>query len=69
MLAGTRQLRLEGPVYVRVHRTERVNGSEGRKGVNRGGNGDGIGVGGRNGVVNDDRDGDGARTRTGVGAN
>ena len=60
-LAGTRQLRSQGPVSVHAHRTEGVTESEGREGAN--------GVGGGNGDVNGDRDGGGAETRTGVEAN
>ena len=60
-LASTRQLRSQGPVSVRAHRTEGVTGSEGQEGANvvgggigvgggdGGGNGDGNGVGGGNG--------------------
>ena len=70
-LAGTRQLRLQGPVSVHAHRTERVIGSEGREGANgvRGGIRVGGGNGGGTGDVSVDGDGDGAGTRTGVEAN
>ena len=50
-LAGTRQLRSQGPMSVHAHCTERVIGSEGPEGANGGeggvggGNGDGNGVG------------------------
>ena len=54
-LAGTRQLRSQGPVSVHAHRTEGVTGSVGREGVNGGGGG--IVVGGGNGDVDGDRDG------------
>ena len=69
-LAGTRKLRLQGPVSVHAYCTERVTGSEGREGANRvgGGNGHGHGVGGKNGNVNGDGGGDGAGTRTEVEA-
>ena len=60
-LAGTRQLRPQGPVSVHAHRTKCVTGSEGREGMNW--------VGGGNGDVNGDGDGNGAETRTGVEAN
>ena len=56
-LAGTRQLRSQGPVSVHAHRTEGVTESEGREGANGGGGGGGIVVGGGNGDVNGDRDG------------
>ena len=56
-LAGTRHLRLQGPVSVHAHRSEGVTGSEGREGANGGGN------------VNGDVDGDGAGTETGVEGN
>ena len=85
MLAGTRQLRLQGTVSVHAHRTEGVTGSENREGANEVGRGirvgseigvgGGIGVGGEIGVgggnrdVNGDGDGDGAGTRTGVEVN
>ena len=49
-LASIRQLRLQGPVSVQAHRTEGVNGSEGRKGAN--GVGGGIRVGDGNGGSN-----------------
>ena len=74
-LASTRQLRSQGPMFVQVHRTERVTGSEGQEGANGvgggigvgGGNGDGNGVGGGNGDVNGHGDGDGAGGGTGTG--
>ena len=64
-------------LYTHEHRTERVTGSEGRKGVNGigggigvgGGNEDGNGVGGGNGNGNSDGDWDGAGTGTEVEAN
>ena len=76
-LAGTRQLRSQGPVSVDVHCTEEVTGFEGREGVNgaggetgvAGGNGDWNGVGGMIGDINVDGYGDGSGTRTGVEAN
>ena len=46
-LAGTRQLRSQGPVPVHAHRTEEVTGSEGWKGAN--GVEGGIGVGNEGG--------------------
>ena len=57
VLAGTRQLRSQGPVSVNAHRTEGVTGCVGRQemngvmgGIKVGGrNGDGNGVGGGNG--------------------
>ena len=76
MLAGTRQLRLQGPVSVHAHCSERVTGSEGREGANGGVNGDsyGDGAGTRTGVEanegtqagNVDGEGDGAGTEMGV---
>ena len=71
-LAGTRQLRSQGPVSVHAHCTEEVIGSEVHKGANRvgggigigGGNGDANRVGGVNKNVSGDEDGDGARTGT-----
>ena len=74
-LASPRQLRLEGPVSVQVHRTGGVSGSEGQEGANGvgggigvgGGNGDGNGVGGGNGNVNGHGDGDGVGAGTGMG--
>ena len=62
-LAGTRQVRSQGPVSVHAHRTERVNGSEGREGANgvgggiivEGGSGDANGVGSGNVEVNENR--------------
>ena len=74
-LAGTRQLRSQGPVSVQAHRTGGVSGSEGQEGTNGvgggigigGGNEDGNGVGGGNGDVNGHRDGDGAGAGTGTG--
>ena len=71
-LAGTRQLRSQGPVSADAHYTEGVTPSVGRERANGvrirvgGGNGDGNGVGGANVGVNGDGDGDGAETRTGV---
>ena len=64
-LAGTRQLRSQGPVSVHAHCTEGVIMSEGREGANEveggigggGGNGDGSGVGVGNGYVSRDEDG------------
>ena len=64
-LAGTRQLRSQGPVPVHAHRTEGVTGFEGREGAN--GVEGGVGVGGGNGDSNGD--GDGAGTGTEVEAN
>ena len=68
--AGTRQLRLQGPVPVHAHRTEGVTGSGGREGANGvgGGIGDGnrVEVGGRNGDVNADGDGGGAGAAAGT---
>ena len=63
-LSGTRQLRLQGPESVYVHRTVGVTGSKGREGANGvgGGNTDGNGVGGGNGDVSGDGDGKGAGT-------
>ena len=69
-LAGTRQFRSLGQVFVHAHRSEGITGSKGREGANQvgggigaeGGDGDANGVGGGN--VNDDRDG--AGTRSGV---
>ena len=74
-LASTQQLRSQGPVPVRMHRTEGVTGSWGREGANGvgvgigvgGGNGDGNGVEGGNGDVNSHGDGDGGRAGTGTG--
>ena len=65
-LAGTRQLRSQGPVCVHKHRTEGITGCEGRKDAN--GNGDGNRLGGGNEAVNNDGEGDGAGTRTTVEA-
>ena len=77
-LAGTRQLRSQGPVSVNAHRTERVTVSEGQEEAHvaggrigaGGGGGDCIGVGvagmwARNGGGH----ADGAGTRTGLKAN
>ena len=50
VLAGTQQLRSQGPVSVHAHRAEGVTGSERREGAN--GVGVKIGVGGGNGDVN-----------------
>ena len=74
-LAGTRQLRSQGPGSVHAYHTERVAGSEGREGANGVGGGVGVGggnrdenwVGGENGDVNGEADGDGDRTGTGTG--
>ena len=49
-LAGTRQLRSQGPESIHAHWTERVTGFEGQEGTNRAGGR--IGVGGRNGDGN-----------------
>ena len=76
-LAGTRQLRSQGPVSVHAYRTKRVTRSEEREGANGvgggirvgGGNRDENGVWSGNGDVNVDENGDGAGTRTGVEAN
>ena len=72
-LAGTWQLRSQGPVSVYAHRTEGVTVSRGREGANRvgGGNGEGNGVEVGKGDVNidGDGDGDGAGTRIGVEVN
>ena len=70
MLAGTRKLRLQGPVSVRAHSTDGVIGSKGREGMNEVGGGigvegeigDGNGVGTGAGDVNGDGDMDGAGT-------
>ena len=67
-LAGTRQLRSQGPVSIQAHRTDGVIGSERREEANGvggevgvgGGNGGGNGVGGGNGDVNGHGDKDGA---------
>ena len=69
VLASTRQLRLQGPVFVHAHRTEGVTGSEGRERANGvgGRNGDGNGVGVGNGDVNGHGDGAGAGAGTGTG--
>ena len=69
-LAGTLQLRSQGPVSVNAHRAEGLTGFEGLEGAI--GVGDAIGVGGENedgngvGVENGDgnRDGDGNGART-----
>ena len=66
-LAGTLQLRSQGPVCVHTNRTEGVTGYEGREDAN--GNGDGKRLGGGNKDVNNDGEGDGAGTRTAVKAN
>ena len=58
-LAGTRQLRSQGPVFVHAYCTAEVTRSEGREGANGvgggievgGGNGDGTGVGVGNGTL------------------
>ena len=71
-LAGTRQLCLEGPVFVHARRTEGVTGSDRWEGANGGGigggggNGDGNRIGGGNGDVNGNGDGAGTGTGTGV---
>ena len=49
-LAGSRQLRSEGPVSVHAHRTEGVSGLEAREGANGIGGGNGNGNGGGNGA-------------------
>ena len=61
-LAGTRQLRLQGPLSVHAYPTKGKTGSEGREGANGvgdgivgGGNGEGNGVGGGNRDVNGGR--------------
>ena len=77
VLAGTRQLRSQGPVSVNAHRTEGVTGCVGREETNGvmgvikvgGGNGYGNGVGSGNGHVDVSREGHGAGTRTGVETN
>ena len=77
MLAGTRQVCLQGPVLAHAYRTKGVIGYVGQEDANRvrsgirvgGGNIDGNGVGVGNGNVNVDGQGDGAETRTGVNAN
>ena len=66
-LAGTRQLRSQGPVCIHTHRTEGVIRCEGREDAN--GNGDESRLGGGIKDVNDDGEGDGAGTRTAVEAN
>ena len=67
-LAGTRQLRLQGPVCIHTpHRTERVTRCEEREDAK--GNGDGNRLGGGNKDVNNDGEGDGAGTKTAVEAN
>ena len=55
-LAGTQQLRSQGPVSVNAHCTEGVTGPEGREGANGvgGENGDGNGGGGGNGDGGED---------------
>ena len=58
--AGTRQLRLEGPVSVHAHRTEGVTGSKGREGVN------GVEVGSESGAGTETGTGAGAGTGTGT---
>ena len=63
-LAGTRELRSQGPVSVHAHRTEGMGGPKGREGAN--GVGGGIIVGGWNGDVNVYGDGDGPGRRTEV---
>ena len=71
VLAGTRQLRSQGPVSVHAYRTEGVIGSEGREGANGVGSGISVageignwnGVEGGNGDVNVDENGDEAGTR------
>ena len=76
-LAGTRQLRSQGPGSTHAHRTEGVPGCEvgdeanGFRGGIRDGdrNGDPNGVGGGNRDVNVDGHRNGARTTTGVEAN
>ena len=73
-LASTRQVRSQGSVSVRAHRTEGVTGFEERKetnGVGGGievgvGNGDGNGVGGGNGDVKRSWGGDGTGAGTGM---
>ena len=60
VLAGTRQLRSQGPVSVHAYCTDEVSRSEGRERAN--GIGGGNGVGGVDGDVNGDRDEDGAGT-------
>ena len=62
-LAGSRQLRSQGPVSVHKHCIKEVTGSEGREGAN--GPGGGIRVGGENEDRNGGGDGDVAGTRTG----
>ena len=64
-LAGTRQLRSEGAVFVHAHRTEGITGSEGREGANGIGGGIKDGVGGVNGDVNVDGNGDGGEANEG----
>ena len=70
-LAGTRQLRSQGPVSVRVYRTDGVTGSGGREGAHGGGNGDGNGEGGGAGtgteVEASERPQDGSRNGAGTG--
>ena len=63
-LAGTRQVRSQGPVSVHAHCPEGVTRSEGRKGANgvEVGIGDENGGGGGNGDVNGDGDGEGPGT-------
>ena len=57
-LAGTRQLRSQGPVSVHAHCTEEITESEGQEGAS--------GVGGRDRDVNGGGDRDGAGTGTGL---
>ena len=59
-LAGTLQLRSQGPVFVHAHCIEGVTGLGGREGTS--------GVGGGNGDVNGDGDGGGVGTGTGMEA-
>ena len=59
-LAGTLQLRSQGPMFVHAHPTEGVTGFEEREEAN--------GVGGGNGDVNGDGDGGGVGTGTGMEA-
>ena len=70
-LAGTRQLRSQGPMSVHVHCTDGVTGSEGREGAHGGGNGDGNGEGGGAGtgteVEASERPQDGSRNEAGTG--
>ena len=81
VLASTRQLRSQDPVFLHAHCTDGLTGFEGREGENEVGGGIGIGGGsesragsemgtgsggGRDGEMNGDGDGDAVGTRTWV---